>query len=502
MANLVEQYLKNHGPSLSSEITESLVKYHNLSAVAARQRVSRGSKEIYRLDLSFPRRAKFLYLKQQSGSELSWTRLELALLNSHSAYGYAISALRARGGVIPKSHFEIVCGSPIKQKKHLSASVVLNQMIRLKLLYEVYVEDIGTCVYLGLHINHLDSLIPAMKARLFVEELTLRGIYSWMRKLGFASYTQIKARTPEENPRVSTTAWDLAGPSYLSPLVSFKSGSTNPTPGFVVCDILLTQVVTEKDIDPFIKKLSSLRSLRNVGKQLSFFVANSYDQNAFKKLKALGVSPATTATIFDNEIGRGMTLLIELLAQVVSSSVPMESIDQIFKSVGKIDGASNRLRGALFEFVIADAMRLSYGNHVQLNKECKTDKGKKEADVISITSQQIRFIEGKGYNLNKRVTLDEVKYWLDEQVPVFRAYALAHPDWQDAELVFEFWTTSSFEPDALNRLEKSKEITKKYQIEFKDHRGVTEHIAKTKSKSLISTYKEHFVNAPVVVLPS
>ncbi len=110
MKNLVVQYLKSNDPSLSSEISEYLINKYGLSPTTARQRVSRGSKEVLRLNLNFPRRARFLFLSEQAGSQQYWWRLENALLTSNSAYGYAISALNARGGVMPKTHFEISCG--------------------------------------------------------------------------------------------------------------------------------------------------------------------------------------------------------------------------------------------------------------------------------------------------------------------------------------------------------------------------------------------------------
>ena len=497
MANIVEQYLKNHGPSLSSEITEFLVQSCKVSPAAARQRVSRGGKSVLRLDLSFPRRAKFLFLKEQAGTMKYWGRLEEALLSSNSAYGYAITALNARDGIMPRHHFEIACGSPIRQKKHLSVSIVLQKLLSTNLLKEIDVDGIGPCVYLGLHTNHIGTLIPAMKARIFAEELILRGVQSWLRKLGFVSYNQLKARTAENNPVVSTTAWDLAGPSYLSPLVSFKNGSDTPNPGFIVCDILLSNEVTESDILPFIQKLNALRNLKKVGKQLCFFVANSYDEKAFNKLKSLGVSPATTSAIFDNEIGKGMKELISLLSQVVAPPITSDRIDTIFSSLGKIEGASNRLRGALFEFVIAETMRSSYGPHVNLNRICQASNGTKEADVISVSHQGVRFIEGKGYNMAKQVTLDDINYWLNQQVPVFRAFALAHPDWKDKEMTFEFWTTGKFSPEASERLEKARQNTKKYVIDYKDWQGVTDEIRNSNNKPLLKMFSEHFIKNPL-----
>ncbi|WP_188731857.1 hypothetical protein [Pseudoalteromonas gelatinilytica] len=497
MNNLVHKYLKKHGPALSSEITEYLVNTLKLTPDAARQRVSRAGEDISRLDLSFPRRAKFLFLKEQAGSNLYWVRLELALLSTNSAYGFAITALSERGGIMPRQHFEIACGAPIKQKKHLAAEVVLNKLKSANLLKEIHVEGIGPCIYLGLHVNHIETLIPAMKARLFTEELVLRGIKSWMRKLGFISYNQVSVRSLEKNPTVSTTAWDLAGPSYLSPLVTFPNNSSKPNPGFVVCDILLNHEVSETGIAPYLQKLNALRCLKNVGKQLCFFFAHSFSDSAFKKLKSQGISPATISAIFDNETARGLRELTDILSEVAIRSIEPEKIDIIFNSLGKIEGAASRLRGALFEYIIAETMRAEYSHPVELNRLCQTPKGIKEADVICSNHQEVRFIEGKGYGFNKRVSGDDVKYWLSEQIPIFRAFALVHPDWRDRDLVFEFWTSSMFDDEAITKLNKAQQNTKQYKIVYRDYRDVSRKIRDSKNKALIKTFGDHFVNHPL-----
>ena len=498
MNDLVRLYLLENGPSLSSEITEYLILSHGLSSQAARQRVSRATQDILRLELSFPRRAKFLFLREQAGTGHYWGRLSEALLSCNSAYGFAISAIEERGGIIPKCHFEIICGAPIKQKKHLSANTVLTRLFNTNLLKEITVDGVGACVYLGLHANHVQSLIPHMKARLLAEDLLLRGITTWLRNLGFVSYNQVKTRSNEHNPVVSTTAWDLAAPSYLSPLVSGESNAGTIKSGFVVCDILLNSEVSEKGIQPFIQKLNSLRSLKNVGRQLFFFFASSYSESAFNKLKATGVSPATISSVFDKEVNSGMKELIELLSQVSRVGASGEKLDIIFKTLGKVEGAASRLRGALCEHVVAEAMRATGYNGVELNKFCRDVNGiQKEADVVASNNKEVLFIEGKGYNINKQVTKDEIDYWLIEQVPVFYKYCLSHPDWKNKKFIFEFWTSGAFSDEALARLNNAKNATKKYQINYKNYNNVLSFIEESNTPALLKTYKEHFLNYPM-----
>ncbi|QUX90220.1 hypothetical protein CYL31_01865 [Marinomonas sp. A3A] len=491
----VLEYLKKNGPCLSSEVTEYLVS-SGISSDAARQRVSRGSKQVLRLDLSLPKRVKFLYTKEQSGTWAYWVNLQEALLSTNSAYGFAITALRARGGIMPKNFFEIASGSPIKQKKHLSASTVLSRLISTNLVKETTVEGVGPCIYLGLHTNHVDELIAPMRARYNVESITLEGIKQWLQNLGFVSYNLAITRSNQSNPTVSTTAWDLMGQSYLSPVVSFVSNTDKPKNGFVVCEILLTEEVSEVDILPFIQKLNALRSLNNVGKQLVFFVADSFSLNALKKLKSIGVSPATTKAIFDTETAKGLRNLTEILSNVIEKAITPEKIDEIFKSLGKIEGAANRLRGNLFEYVIAETMRAEF-THIELNRVCQGLSGSKEADVICISQSQVLFIEGKGYNINRLVDIETVDYWLTQQIPVFRQAALNHSDWKTRKMRFEFWSTGTFSDEARTRLEEAEKQASRYEIGFKDMHLIKSKIQATSNSALKKTFEEHFAKHPM-----
>ena len=110
MSELVESFLEKHGPQLSSDVADHLVKSLGISSVAARKRVSRLAGNIRRLGyVTFPRKARFMYLEQQFGSPLYWEKLVEALMRTKSAYGNAIAALRQRGGVVPERFFPIIC---------------------------------------------------------------------------------------------------------------------------------------------------------------------------------------------------------------------------------------------------------------------------------------------------------------------------------------------------------------------------------------------------------
>lgn len=494
--NHILKYLKTNGPSLSSDVSKHLVLEYGVSDAAARQQVSRVAGDVLKLDLSFPKNAKFLFTRDQSGTGAYWNNLEETLHKTNSIYGLGISALRARGGIMPKAYFAISCGSPIKQKGHVAAGEVLKKLTRANLVKEVYVEGVGDCVYLGIHVNHVQSLFPALKARQCAEDIILRGFKSWLKNLGFVSYNQANIRSLDRIlPTVSTTVWDLAAPSYLSPLVSFptKDGEKKVKPGFVVCDVLLNEIVTENDIKPFLRKLESLKSLKNVGKQLAFFLAYEYSPEAFAKLKSVGVSPGTILTIYDSQTARALRDLVAVLTSVLDTDVvSLENIDLIFNTIGKIEGAAGRLRGALFEFIVAESVRSIGYSNVVMNRICQTPKGSKEADVICVNHQEVRFIEAKAHSIRNRVSLEEIDNWLTKQIPIFRAFALGHTDWKNLKLCFEFWTTGLFSEEAEDRLRKAISEVRMYNIVFKDMNDLSQEIKSTNNKALIKTYRDHF----------
>lgn len=96
----IVQLLAKHGPMTTSRAAKLLVE-RGILPEAARQRVSRRSPEIDTLrGLTFPKRARFIYLKSQFGTDGYWKALIVAIQETNPAYAAALAALRARGGTI------------------------------------------------------------------------------------------------------------------------------------------------------------------------------------------------------------------------------------------------------------------------------------------------------------------------------------------------------------------------------------------------------------------
>jgi hypothetical protein len=505
MSDLIKDQMLAQGPCLSTDLTQSLIENFGLADAAARKRVSRGCTDLKRLGhLPFPRKARFLYLQKQYGSPEYWHALEAAILGGGTAYGPALAALIQRDGIVPKTHFAVVSGAPVRQKKHLSAETILDRFIKANIVSEIDVPGVGACVVLSRMINRTAPDVASLRARLVTEAVLLKAVKMWLRNLGLVSYDKIATRDEDGRlPQVGTFAWDLTGPSYLIPMVEWSDqGKKNP--GFVACDVLLGRPITASGISAFVQKSTTLGGLKRVGRCLQIFVADEYTPEAFAKAKTVGLVPATPETLFGKEVAEGLARLTEVLSDAARLSQRPEVFNELFERLGKIEGAATNLRGALFEFLVAQLVRHRYSCTVTNGKILQGADGEKaEVDVLAVVANRsIHFIECKGYQPSGIVDDAEVEKWLTKHIPFVRKEALQHPDWKSLDLHFEFWTTGKLSPEATSRIDAAKKRTSKYKIEYRDAAAVRLYAEEVKDRALILTLKQHFLEHPTTTAES
>lgn len=497
MADLVEIVLKQMGPSLSSEIAGEVAKRANISATAARQRVSRATGKVRKLaGIPFPRNARFVYLEQDFGSPNYWGRLASALMTTNSALGFAIAGLRQCDGMVPARYFPIICGAPIRQLKHLAPETVLLRLSEAGLVKTVGVPGVGECVALIQEEKFYHGNAANMRARLITEDILLAAVHDWLRKLGIASYHLVATRERETLPQVGTFVWDLSAPSYLGHMVRYsKEGESKP--GFVVCDVNLTKIMTVAGVAPFIRKCLTLRALPKVGPCMQILVANRFERDAFHLLRKHGIIAATPVSLFGKEIANALHELTSVLVNAANAIFDAEKFEELFSTLGKIHGATNQLRGTLFEFVAADAARRTGLGDVRMNHVFTApDKRKAEVDVLAVRhNHSITAIECKGYSPRATIPDNLFQRWLQHNVPVcFRAMR-KHPDYKNLPVTFEFWTTAPISHESLALYEKAKsELNEnRYKIELRSPRDVTNICFDTRDPSLIRAFEKHFM---------
>lgn len=496
MADPIEDILHYLGPSLSSELAAALAERLKISSVAARQRLSRARGNVRRLaGIPFPRNARFMYLEKQFGSTEYWHRLATTLIANNSALGYAIAALRQNGGMVPARQFPIISGSPVRQLKHLSAETVVQRLTEAGLVRTVAVPGIGECVALVQDEEYYTVGTAEMRARLITEEILLSAVRDWLRKLGIASYNLVSTRTDQKLPQVGTFVWDLSAPSYLGAVVRFTREG-KPKPGFVACDVNLASDITLDGAAPFIRKCATLRALRNVGPCMQILVANRFQKDAFLALRSAGIIAATPSSLFGQDIADALRELTSVLTSAAYSAFDPEQFDHLFRTLGKISGATNQLRGALFEYIVADIVKRSNLGDVTMNRIFKVPgKGKAEIDVLTVQqNQQVFAIECKGYSPHAIIPDDLFKRWLQHNVPTAYAYVRQHPEWQNLPAHFEFWTSAPISDEMLSLFENAKAAIKprRYTIDLRGPQDVWKACVDTGEKSLIDAYSNHF----------
>lgn len=496
---MVRQTLEWLGPCSSTDLVSALVKDHGFTPAAARQRVSR-SKAIKKLAyIKFPRRARFVYLEADYASPQFWHALTDTLLRQSISYGGGLAALLARGGIMPVAHFHIACGAPIAQKRHLSAEAVLTHLERAGLVRTIDVQGLGDCVELSQQANPERHELASLRARLHTETLALGAIKDWARNLNMVSFHKVRIRDEGGAlPKVGTFHWDLTGPSYLAPLMQWNG--SKPKPGFLVCDVLTGINVSARELNPFIRKCVTLRSLPRVGRCMQLFVADGYKPEAFKLARENGVIPATLESLFGIEVAKALRDLTELLKDVYPQEDALERVDAVFSRLSRIEGAAINLRGALFEYLVAEIVRSSTPHStIELNEILRDEQGQSaEVDVLMHhVNQSVHFIECKGYKPGGTIPDDVVERWLKERIPIIRKAAKSHPGWRRCSQQFEFWTTGQLSSQAVDMIRTASARVRKYTIALVDRDELSQRVLSTNSTAIKSTFNDHFRDHPL-----
>lgn len=489
----IEQYLSQHGPSRSALVVEALVAT-GIYPEAARQRVSRAAKPVRRFPVPMlPKREAFLYLEKDRNSERFWRNFVRDLRESNSVFAAAIDGMIARRGKIPGDQFAVVSGATVvPQRGQLLADTVAKRLIAADFMKEIYDQDDGRCYEMPFSLAQATS--AGMHARDLTERILLDGLREWCRKIGLASYNAIRIRGEVELKPIGPFAFDLAGPSYLLPLQG--SGSK---PGFVVADVFAGGILTEHEIQFFIRKARMLKAtLKDIG-VLAIIVAEGFTGEALTAGHAAGVMLATPKDLFGKRVGAAITSLCEVLKNTAkyASSSP-ERLMLLLDNLFEIEGRSRNLRGILFELVAGYLARRSAVS-IDMGVTARDPKTGRAADIdvqaITQMNSAVTAIECKGKEPGGSLSLSEVETWL-AKIPIFRAHYAHHNSLREAEHRFELWTSGSIEPDALAKLEEEKLRRVKAPIDWKDGDAVLALARAGKEKSIADALNQHFFVHP------
>ena len=494
--------LAANGPMTSGTLAAALAASLSITPAAARKRIERRALPVRAVKLVLPRGAQFLYLESQYGSPKFWDRLAEALMEGNGAYARAIRALTARSGIIPASHFAAAAGTSSGQRQ-IPGDEVVRRLVDAELLQLVEMPGLGPCVAFARGEPYLDDRFAEVRARLIAEKVVLQSIQEWAAKLGFGSFHSFKLRASAtgDAPAVGQFIWDLSAPSFLGPLVNWADPA-RPKPGFLVVDVLLTEVVGVADISPFLYKCTALRQIRGVGRCMQFFVANRYSKDALNQIRRAGIVPATPEALFGTEVAKALLMLLQTLSEAAAKAVDPVLFSELFERLGKVEGAVGTLRGALFEYIVADVVRQTEPPADLTMNRIYREGGKDVAEVdvlLIVKNRYVRFIECKGILPSNHLSDEEVEKWLNKRIPVVLAQTRRDNVLSKLEHRFELWVTGELTAEAKGMIAAAQALAdlKGYSIRVFYAADIEQQVHSLNDLSLRKVVEQHFLRAPM-----
>jgi hypothetical protein len=495
MTHDVASFLKEHGPSRAGAIAEAWIK-QGVAPATARQRMSRARGDVTRFPVSLlPKREAFLYLQGQRNHDIFWANLMRDLRATGSVYGTTIDAMRARGDFVSESDFRVICGGyAYPQRGQVTVDALTKTLVAADIIKPVHTDDRGDgfvlCPGLRHPMNERDE-----RARYLAEGVVLDGLREWARKLGLAGFNSIAIRGDAHLKAIGPFFYDLAGPSYLLPLQRVTN-----KPGFLVADVFAEGTMTLDQIQYFIRKVRMARSAMREAAVLSILVAERFTGEALTAGHRAGIILATPRDLFGQRVGAAITSLVETLKNAAAyAAYSPDRLVRLVNDLTEIEGRSLNLRGVLFELLAAYLARRQFAS-IDVGQTARDPDTGKTADIdiqcFSNKMSDVLAIECKGKEPGGIVSLEEVETWL-RKTATMRAHYAYDPRFRESKIKFELWTSGTFHPDALAKLEKEKALRIKAPIGWKDGQDALALAREDKEKSVADTLYQHFIHHPL-----
>lgn len=499
MSQSVVDLLKEVGPSLSTELIDSLVSA-GVSPAAARQRVARAGDDVTKLaGLRFPHNARFVYLPDQFGDQRFWDALERVFQAEGLAYWGAVVGLKSRGGIWPSRFFAGMCGSALARQRQLSPDRVWERLHAIQFLDEITDEATGERFVTFKPLFYRRDTAQQIRAALIAENVALHGMREWCRRIGFGSFEQIRVRGDDEPPVVAGVTWDLSGPSYMRPLARAANGGLKP--GFVICDVNLRGRLDEEAVGLFVRKHDLASAPVNVAPIMPFLVADGFSTKAFGLARQKGVLATTTAQLFGEDVAKALRDLISLLTDTgATASINPEHLDRVMSSLTRIEGAANNLRGALFELVIGTLVKDVEGGFLRAGEKWTDHETGRQAEVDVLLDrpdgQSVLIVECKSKTPGSRISLADAQKWRSDRVPLIHKVLRGDGRFANRPLTFELWTNGPFDEDVRQWL-NSQPVHPDYETAFRDGEFIKRYVDKARAPSIRKIMNDHYFRHPL-----
>lgn len=476
---LIIDLLKQLGVSTISALICEYKKTDKTKSDDAIRKIIYRTKEISSLKfIRLSHNQSLIYSKEIFGSDLFWNTLILQLKDNSSSYFHILNSFLYFDGIMLHDEFNIFSGVSNKQKKNLINEVMLNNLLKSKLI----VKD---CDYFYLNRSHeyIETSVDNLKERITLEKLIYFYVTEWIRRIGFGSYHKIKTKLQDgDNPKVGNVEWCISAPSYITSMRRTISNKVNP--GFIIADILVQNYhdddkskVSNDFVSYFLSKKNKLIN-SNKNQQFMFFIfARYFSKDALQMLRKEGVIPVTFSNMFGKSFSDELVIYSSLIKEKEKIIRDRDKIIAMSDTFNKIYGSLGQFKGFIFELFVGAFIDFEIGNGLisyNVTKSVKFHDGEKknaETDVIYETKNAIYLIECKNV---KTLSDSEVDRWLDKRIPIFNKY---YKDNDNNKKIFHYlWVTGDISDSSKERITFMSSKTKKSIIDFKSSVELFSHI--------------------------
>ena len=489
--------LHKDGPARSARLVDSLTRQLNISSQAVRQRLSRARTPVERYPgRLLPRGEAFFYLRDQRNTERFWNNLLRDLRETGAVYGCAIDGLKARGGIVPVDEFAVVSGAPLALKKQVSTGWAAWQLVDLGVMSKGVVDGFGYCFAANREALFQPLQPSHIKARRLAETVMLDGLRQWAWKNGIGSRDTIAIRGENHPLLVGQFKWDMTGPCYLLPLRRERF-----THGFVVADVFADTELDAYQIRYFVRKAQMYQKTSNSGALFPILMAEGFTHEALTAGHKAGLLLTTPRNLFGEAVAKALVDLVKTLKRIAGyADSDITALSELLARLNEIEGRAGNMRGILFELMVAHIAAREWGGRVDIGvRHTHREDGRSaELDVVceSEKEYEVHVIECKGKIPGGTVSLEEVEDWI-RRLPVMQDYVATRDYLRNHRQIYEFWTTGTFERDALEKLNCEKARRTRRPINWQEGTNVRQKVGSLRLKSIGDALDQHFLRHPL-----
>jgi len=249
--------------------------------------------------------------------------------------------------------------------------------------------------------------------------------------------------------------------SYLSPLVRWKKGSSQPTACPVLIDVH-QGVCFQPNVDSFLQRIGrATRRGRSFLPSLGVIAAKDFATDAWKHARRKGLMTVSFRQIFGDEALEAMVQVEELL-HCVKKGEASSTVEQQFQTYSvlleelKTNPVVATLRAIALEAIGGLALRSRGYECVELGRIVPWKDTTRDVDVFGFRDDELRILECKAYHKHKSIPPEDVTKFFTQTVPALKKWIVAKGMRKFKTCRAEIWTTGPLGNKARDELYQLK----------------------------------------------